>query len=140
MNDKKINRLLQKYSKNKMAAIFSPNNLSIVMSPRVEPCEWFDTICLRIIDACLDWFEQACQTGPVELCTYHWTFKIAAVNSWKIDVYTKCGVEIWVLELKIEYPQIVIYCSFEISQESYVAFGKKRRKSKIAASRNFEKY
>ena len=44
VDDKKINRLLQKYSKKKMAAIFSPNNLSIVRSPKVEPCKWVYTI------------------------------------------------------------------------------------------------
>ena len=40
VDDKKINRLLQKYCTNKMAAIFSHNNFSIVRSPGVEPCKW----------------------------------------------------------------------------------------------------
>ena len=43
VDDKKINRLLQKYSKNKIAAIFIPNKLSIVRSPRVDPCKWVYT-------------------------------------------------------------------------------------------------
>ena len=59
---------------------------------------------------------------------------MAAVNStytYKIDVYMyiKCGVEIWVAEMKFEYPQIVIYCSLEISHESYAAFGQKHDKN-----------
>ena len=43
VDDKKMNPLLQKYSKNKMAAIFSPKNVSIVILPKVEPCKWVYT-------------------------------------------------------------------------------------------------
>ena len=38
-----------------------------------------------------------------------------------------------------EYPQIAIYPSPKIPNKSYVAFGQKRKKSKMAASEYFEK-
>ena len=63
---------------------------------------------------------------------------MAAVNSWKI--YWVWGRNLGVQGEKWpEYPQMVIYRSPKISHESYVAFGQKRQKAKMAAGRYFEK-
>ena len=112
-----------------MAVVFNPNNVSIVRSPRVEPFKWVytnffaDYWCM----ICLDWYEQACQTGTFE--QFWLSLKIQNGRHQNRRIYWVWGRNVGVrAENWPGYPQMVIYRSPKISHESYVALGKKTAK------------
>ena len=60
------------------------------------------------------------------------------MKNWRIDWMWGRNVSVRA-ENRPEYLQIAIYRSPKLFHECYVAFGQKRQKSKMAASKYFEK-